>query len=302
MHILLLGCGAWGRVILRDLLGLDVTVTVVESDEAARQQALQAGASEALSIIPRPGPYNGVVVATPASTHADVILALDRAGSNVPIFCEKPLADTGANAQRILDREGPPVYVMHIWCYHPGIRKLKQLLDDGTIGQPGMLHSVRTNWTSPRQDVDTLANMAPHDLAILQYLLGEIPPVTCVSAEYLAGVCVGAVISLQAPGGPPCVVEVSNRYGEKRREFRVHGSDGVLVLPDDSSGHLQLVAGSGYLKPDNIEHIDYRGASAMHTQLSAFLAFLGTGNDSALCPVRDGANVVQIIDQIRAMG
>lgn len=301
-RVLLIGCGTWGRLILRDLLAMGVETLVADSDDQALQAALTLGARAAWTPVSGNHECDGVIVATPASSHLAVIEQLDQCGSTVPIFCEKPLADTSAAADRLLERDGPALYVMHIWRYHPGVRKLKELYDSGLIGDLTLVRSVRTNWTSPRTDVDALANMAPHDLSILQYLLGDIPELRYASCEFLDGLIVGATVSLQDKHGPPCLFEVSNRYGEKRREIRLHGTRGVLVMRDEQSGIIDFITGGGFIVPDKTEHHDYAGTSALMTELKTFINYLDDADDSELCSASSGAEVVRVIDQIRLSG
>lgn len=301
-RILLIGCGTWGRLILRDLLAMGVQTIVADNDEQTLHSALSMGARATWTPTSGSHDCDGVIVATPASTHLAVIEQLDQCGSMAPIFCEKPLADNTAAADRLVQRGAPAVYVMHIWRYHPGVRKLKALFDAGLIGELTLVRSVRTNWTSPRTDVDALANMAPHDLSILQYLLGDIPEPRYASCEQLDGVIVSATAALQDEHGPPCIFEVSNRYGEKRREIRLHGTQGVLVMRDEQSGIIELISGSGFIVPDHTELYEYEKSSALMTELKAFIDYLGDADDRELCSVNAGADVVRVIDRIRLMG
>ena len=89
LHLGLVGCGRWGRHILRDLLSLGCDVTVVSGSEVGRQNARNGGATEIVASVEHLPPVSGLVVATPASTHAEVIESLLEV--NVPIFTEKPM-------------------------------------------------------------------------------------------------------------------------------------------------------------------------------------------------------------------
>lgn len=295
----LIGCGVWGRVILRDLLSLGVRVHVIEANAEAAAAAKVQGAHQVSAELHELGAVDGVIVATPATTHAEVITALDAQGSEAPIFCEKPLADNSSGAQVLLDREGPPLFVMHIWCFHPGVRKLKELYQQGLIGELTQIRSARCNWTSPRRDVDTLANLAPHDLSIFQYILGELPEPSSAMAEEIDGQVVGCTVFFKNSDGADCLLDVSNRYAKKRREVRLHGSEGVLVLPDDTAGVVQHIAAGGFIEADSTTDYVYVSVSALITELEAFLDALISGDFSSLCSVRGGAEVVFTIDTIR---
>ncbi len=297
----LIGCGIWGERILRALSDLSVPVAACDIDASRERRALEFGAISFVSQLDALPAVDGYIIATPASTHADVVAKLDELGNQAPLFVEKPLTDTLADARLLLQRTGAPIFVMHIWTYHPGIRKLKRLLESGAVGAPTLLRSTRANWTSPRRDIDTLGNLAPHDLSIFHFLLGSLPRPVYANAEFMSGSLVGCVACLQDPNGPPCILEVSNRYGEKRREVRVHGETGVLVLPDDEGGYINLIRGEGFIVPNQVETIDFSGLSALDTELRAFLEFLEGDRKAPLWDVGVGAEVVQAIHEIRAL-
>ena len=301
LHLGLVGYGIWGQRILENLVSMSVPVTVCDTDPARRRLSLKAGADafvEQLESMPK---VHGYIIATPASTHAAIISRLDDLGNQAALFVEKPLTDSASEAQLLTHRSGPPVYVMHIWTYHAGIRKLKELLESGVIGAPTLLRSTRANWTSPRSDVDSLGNLAPHDLSIFHFLLGHLPHPSNASAEFVNGALVGCVACLQDDDGPPCILEVSNRYSEKRREVRVHGEYGVLVLPDDTTGAINLIRGGGFIVPERTEAISYSGPSALETELRAFLAYLNGDQGASLWDIQVGVDVVRAIDEIRTL-
>jgi predicted dehydrogenase len=162
-----------------------------------------------------------------------------------PFFAKNPSPLTQPKPGPSLTRAGPRLFVGHIWCYHPGVEALAAIARSGELGPVHGLRSTRTNWTSPRTDVDSSWNLAPHDIALAQFILGEIPPPRFALAERLDGRCVGLIGILGSPDQknsdlPWAVFEVSNRHREKRREVRLHCRDGVAVLPDADTGHIEI--------------------------------------------------------------
>lgn len=295
----LIGYGVWGELILRDLANIGVSVVVCDTDPARREAALAGGAEEFYETIEALPNLDGLIIATPASDHAQTIATFDALNNQAPLFVEKPLTATTDDAKTLVERSGAPIFVMHIWTYHAGIRKLKALLESGLIGTPTLLRSTRANWTSPRTDVDCVSNLAPHDLSIFHFMLERLPKLRFAFGETLDSRFVSCVAGLQDANGPPCVLEVSNRYGEKRREFRVHGDDGVLVLPDDSTGAVTLIKGDGFILPEHQEQISYEGPPALETELRTFVAYLNGDPNALLWDVEVGADVVRTIEQIR---
>lgn len=116
----LVGCGHWGKNILRDLIALDVDVVVFVLTEKARDQALQLGAKEAyIGLADIAENVDGFIVATPTVTHADVLDQL--LPYNKPIFVEKPLTSDVQRAHHLMQSGKGKIFVMDKWRYHPGI-------------------------------------------------------------------------------------------------------------------------------------------------------------------------------------
>lgn len=303
MKVTLIGCGIWGSLILKDLLYLGIDVSVIDPNSDHLKSALELGACEGANYIKDVTRTDGIIVATPASTHLEIIKELDAEGNRAPIFCEKPLAHNAVAAKALLNRAStaPPIFVMHIWRYHSGVRKLKELYLEGLIGELTQIRTYRANWTSPRDDVDAINNLAPHDLSIFQFIHGSLPEVSAAVSERIEGKIVGCLGILNDEKSPHCIFEVSNRYGEKRREIRLHGTTGVLVLPDDRSGVIQWIRGAGFIVPKTIEKIPYSKESALRAELSTFIDYLQNGDSSELCSVSEGVSVCIRLDELRQL-
>lgn len=295
----LIGAGIWGQKILKELLALQATVVVIDKNSDCLSNISQG--VDAMSSLKDVDYVDGWIVATPASTHRSVVESLDQMGNLSPIFCEKPLASSSEDAEWFFNRRGCPLFVMHIWTFHAGIRKLKELLLEGVIGELTMIRTNRMNWTSPRTDVDSLTNLAPHDLSIFQYFLGDLPKPIQASGEWIDGELVGCLGVLLGESGTHCVFEVSNRYGEKRREIRLHGTKGVLVLPDDCGQAIQLISGAGNLLPEKIKSFSFDSQSALTEEISSFLKYLKDRDSISLPSCEDGARVVIVIELVRKM-
>lgn len=306
LHLALVGHGIWGRNLLRDLLGLGHTVTVIEPAPLAAEAARAAGATAVFASPEQLPAVDGIIVATPASTHAAVVTAL--AARGVPILCEKPLTTDLAEARDLVARFGARLFVGHIWCYHPGVEALAAIARDGELGPVHGLRTTRTNWTSPRADVDSTWNLAPHDIALAQFILGHIPAPRFAHAELLAGRCVGLLAILgepspasgaSAPATPWAVFEVSNRHREKRREVRLHCRDGVAVLPDADTGHIEITRTGPDGKPV-LETRPVSTESALHRELAAFCAHL-SGGPAPATNAAQGLAVVACLTTLRQL-
>lgn len=235
----LVGCGSWGRHILRDLRALGCTVPVVARSEASVARAAEGGAERVVRDLAALGPVDGVVVATPTSTHADVIEALLPRG--VPVFCEKPLCDDPARARSLAVAAGGRLFVMDKWRYHWGIEALAGLARSGELGAVRGLVAVREQWGSPHPDVDSLWIHLPHDLAIALEVLGTLPPARFAVAETIGDVAVGLHGTLG--GDPWFTVSHSSAANAARRAVRLVCAEGTATLADGYDDAILVARG-----------------------------------------------------------
>jgi predicted dehydrogenase len=293
----LVGCGLWGKLVLRDLLTLGVEVVAADVDPAARAAAVAAGATAVADAAELPA-VDGIIVATPALTHARVVTAILARG--VPVLVEKPFTTNAAEAERLATQGGDRLFVGHTWRYHPGVQLLGEIARSGEIGAIVGLRSTRTNWTSPRTDVDSVWNLAPHDLTLAIEILGSIPTPRAAVAEVHEGRAVGMTALL---GDEPWLVfDVSNRYRDKRREVRVHGRGGVAVMADPESGRLEITRGNLTSSPSTAVNDvrTFSQESALTRELTAFLGFVEGGPPSK-SSATEGVDVVRCVERLRKL-
>lgn len=295
-HVGLIGCGLWGANILRDLLALGARVSVVERGAEARARAEAAGAAafERLEEMPA---VDGIVVATPAATHAEVIAqSLER---GVPVFTEKPFTLDMASAERLAAAAPDRLFVMHVWRYHPGIEALRDLVAEGACGPPEWLRLVRANWTSPRTDVDSVWTMLPHDVSILLEILGHLPEPVAAYAERCGGAANGIVAVLGE--APRAVIETSTRFESKRREVRVHCRDAVLVLHGTDTDRLDIhrLDPAAPTVPSSTA-LRIAKEPALRRELATFLAHL-RGGPAPRSGMQDALKITRTVIALRRM-
>lgn len=298
-RIVVFGCGLWGANIVRDLRVLGARVDVVDPDPRAQRTAVELGARSAPALMP--GAADGVVIASPASAHlanVEAALTLD-----CPLLIEKPLADSAAAAEAMVDRiqaQSRDAHMVDVWRYHGAVGALTRMVADRTVGEVRGLCSQRANWTSPRTDVDTLTNLGPHEISLYRQIFAAEP--RAQAAHFEAGND-GSVVSAWTRLGPApwLISELSNRSPVRVRTLRLHGTDGVALWDADRPSQVLLASGpaDGRLEASVRLIISVDAEPALRAQLRAWLAFLD-GAPPPLTDLQAGLASMQLIQQLRA--
>jgi predicted dehydrogenase len=285
----LAGCGRWGRHILRDLRDLGCEVPVVARSRESRERAAEGGATEIVAALAELQGVEGVVVATPTSTHAEVVeeaLAL-----GVPVFVEKPLTADLASARRLAAAAPDRLFVMDKWRYHPGVRELARIARSGELGEVVGIHSRRVTLGHRYSDVDTVWIHAPHDLAIALEILGELPAPRRAVPELVGGELAGLTAILGE--APWVVIEVSTLAPAHRRELRLVCEGGVAQL-DGGYAESVVVGRVGAIDADSVEHRPVEGELPLLAELRAFVEHLRGGPP----PLSSAAEAVAIVEAV----
>ena len=287
--VLLVGCGRWGRNILRDLASLAQPVIVVDPSEEARAAAAPTARATHpnLEIDER---VCGIIVATPATQHIDAIEQL--AQWEKPIFVEKPLATRIEDGERALALAGERLFVMDKWRYHPGIEALGALARSGELGRVRELRTWRLGRNHARDDVDPIWNLLPHDLSIAREILGYLPPAVSAAAERAAGRVWG--IAARLGTDPLHVVEVSAYRAEHRRRVEVAFDDAVAVLDGECETAIEIRSNEG------CRTLRVAGDVPLKRELKAFLEYLD-GGAPPKSSAHDGVETVRRIAELRRL-
>ena len=178
--IALVGCGYWGKNLCRnfhDLGALSAVVDATKNGQAtARLIAPDLTVASFLDDILNDEQIQGVALATPAETHAELAIQAMRAGKDV--FVEKPMALSISDAeemQKVANETGSILMVGHLLEYHPAVLKLRELINLGELGKINYIYSNRLNFGKVRTMENALWSFAPHDVAVILRLLGQSP-------------------------------------------------------------------------------------------------------------------------------
>jgi len=244
LRIGVIGCGYWGPNLIRNFSHLKDTRVVVCSDldegRLAHMRALYPGVettTDYRQLIARPD-VDAVVVATPPETHCGLTVEALQGGKHV--FVEKPLAITpaeGASMVAEAQRRDRVLMVGHTFVYTAAVNKIKEVIDSGELGDILYISTTRVNLGIFQENINVLWDLAPHDVSILNYVLGGMPEsVSTQAGSYIRPAVEDvAFLTLRYPNRVMAHVHVSWLNPNKIRSTTVVGSRKMLVYDDVSA-------------------------------------------------------------------
>jgi UDP-2-acetamido-3-amino-2,3-dideoxy-glucuronate N-acetyltransferase len=252
-RVAVIGCGYWGKNLVRNFAELGALAAICDPDRAAAGQLADrhgCAVAEFASALCDPA-IDGVAIAAPAVLHADLATQAIEAGKHV--FVEKPLALTVAEAEALCalaDRHDRRLMVGHLMQYHPGFIKLRDLVRDGALGRLQYLYSNRLNLGKVRREEDILWSFAPHDLSMILSLVEQEPvEITAQGGYYLhKRIADVTTTTLAFPGGEQAHVFVSWLHPFKEQKLIVIGDRAMAVFDDGQPWDRKLL-----LYPHRIE-------------------------------------------------
>ncbi|MEI8349149.1 MAG: Gfo/Idh/MocA family oxidoreductase [Candidatus Omnitrophota bacterium] len=238
-NIAMVGLGAWGKNILRNLYELKAIRVACDCNldtlRERKKEFPDIAYTATFDDILKDNAVTAVCIATPASTHYKLAkMALD---AHKDVFVEKPLAFNvkhGRELMRIAEKKKKILMVGHILQYHPAIIRLKSLLEEGALGQVQYIYSNRLNIGKLRVEENILWSFAPHDISVLLMLIGSEPlRVDCFGASYInKGISDVTMTTLEFKNNIKAHIFVSWLHPFKEHKLIVVGSKAMAVFDD----------------------------------------------------------------------
>lgn len=235
-----IGYGYWGPNIVRNLMNLDgVEVhSIAEISPAARARAQKAypglkvtSSSEDVLTSPE---IDAVAVISPVWTHYELAKAALENGKHV--FVEKPFTSKSCQGQELIElaeRKNLTIMVDHTFLFTGAVRKIKQLLDDGALGNLYYYDSTRVNLGLFQHDCNVLWDLAPHDLSIMDYLIkGDPEAIVATGQGHLNGHEDVAYMTLYFPEKVIAHINVNWLSPVKVRTTLIGGEKRMVVWND----------------------------------------------------------------------
>jgi predicted dehydrogenase len=241
LRVAVAGLGYWGPNIARNLAALPGVELGWCCDESAASRERHAAAfprtrfTGDIDEVLADDTVDAVALATPVPTHAPLALRVLAAGKHC--FVEKPMAQSAADAEAVLAAARDArrtLMVGHLLEYHPGVVKLKQLIDDGELGRVLYIYGNRLNLGKLRADENALWSLGAHDVSVLLRLAGEEPhEVEARGESYMReGIEDVVFCFLRFPSGLSAHLHLSWLDPHKERRFTVVGQSRMATFDD----------------------------------------------------------------------
>jgi predicted dehydrogenase len=324
LRVGVIGCGYWGPRLVRNFVSIlnEGMRAVADTDQRrldviTEQYPFIRTATDPMELI-ESRDIDAIAIATPAHTHFDLAQATIAAGKHVLI--EKPMTDSVQSSVRLIDlAEQAKVVLMvdHTFIYTGAVRKMKEIVNSGELGELYYFDSVRVNLGLFQHDVNVLWDLAPHDVSIMDDIIGKSP--IAVAAHGVAHMNYGqnkmediAYLTVYYPDNLIGHIHVNWLAPVKIRRTLIGGSKKMIMYDDTEPAEKVKVYDrgvelSGYDDPTNLYKalVSYRmgdmyaphleQVEALRREVEHFVDCIETGAK----PETDGyagLNVVRILD------
>jgi predicted dehydrogenase len=255
LSVAVVGLGYWGPNLARNFDALpDAVLRWICDGDAERLERMRVrfpGARRTTSLdeVLADPDTDAVVLATPVPTHAPLARRVLEAGKHC--FVEKPLAQSVAEAEEVVAAAKAAkrtLMVGHLLEYHPGLVRLKELVDAGELGRLFYIYGHRLNLGKLRADENALWSLGAHDVSVVLRLAGE-EPVECsaVGESYMRDGIEDVVFAyLRFPSGLAAHLHLSWLDPHKERRFTVVGSRRMATFDDMETERKLTVYDKGF--------------------------------------------------------
>src|SRR5213080_4251465 len=313
-----IGYGYWGPNVVRNLRSLDGCQVggVCDQSPAALKRVNQTYPDLAVTTqtaeLLTSAEIDAIAVVTPVCTHFELAKAALENGKHV--FVEKPFTSTSQQAEELVDlaaRKNLTIMVDHTFLFTGAVRKIRELIDDGVLGDLYYYDSTRVNLGLFQHDVSVIWDLAPHDLSIIDFLIQSKPEAVLATGQaHLNGLVDVAFITIYFPNNTIAHLNVNWLSPVKVRTTLIGGEKRMLVWNDLEADEKLKVYDKGVQMTNRQGVYDllvsYRSgdmwaprveqSEALKVELDYFLECVAKGRT----PLNDGAAGLRVVKMLEA--
>jgi len=308
--ICVIGTGNWGMNHVRTLAELEALGGIVELDALKRKKVEEQYSDiEIFDSVINATKYgfDGFTIATPPESHFMI-------GKNVleygyPVLIEKPMTLNVGESLELVDlanRKNLPLMVGHLLLFHPAIRKIKSMIQEGKIGNLQYIYSNRLNLGRVRTEENVFWSFAPHDISIFQYFVEKQPKdIFAKGSSFISDqIADTTIMMLEYPGNISAHIYVSWLHPFKEHRLVVIGSEGMITFNDSDEGKplkyhnksVKLENGNPVYSDGNVKEIDYEKSMPLTNELEYFLECVN-GKTPEIADGNNGVEVLKILQK-----
>ncbi len=314
-----IGAGYWGPNLIRNFMQLSrstvVNVADLDLDRLKHVKKLfpTINTTRGYQDIIQDPDIDIVAIATPVHTHFKFASEALAAGKNV--FVEKPLTASVEEARGLIElaaKNQKKLMVGHTFLYTAAVRKMKEIIDSGELGDIYYINSQRLNLGLFQKDINVLWDLAPHDISIILHLLGKQPlSVNAVGASHInPSIEDIALLSMQFADNLVAFIQTSWLDPDKVRRITVVGSKKMMIFDDvqptekiriydksvEGPKHYDTFAEFQYsYKYGDIVIPKIGGTEPLSTELNHFIDCI-LNNEEPLSNGQNGLEVVAVLE------
>ncbi len=311
------GLGQWGKKLARNLGELADLAWLCDLDDLRRSELSSrypsARVTQSLDDVLEDDTIDAVAIATPVPTHYELARRVLEAGKHV--FVEKPPAMRGVEMEELCElaeARGRVLMPGHLLLYHPGIQKLKEIVDSGDLGDVLCVYGNRQNLGTIRTHENALWSLGVHDLSVLLYLVGEEPNELLARGNAFLNPRVEDIVFcyLTFPSGKIAHLHLSWLDPHKIRRITVVGRDKMAVF-DDMEPERKVTVYDKAPEEPTTTYGEWRTRTGdiyspkvpllepLRLECQHFLRLVA-GEGDPLKAARDGLLVVRALEQLQA--
>lgn len=319
INIAVVGCGYWGPNLIRNFHSLPGSnlkvVSDIDTDRLAHMKSLYSDITTTTDYndIVDSTEIDAIVIATPVHLHYELAQKSLQAGKHT--FIEKPMASSTSECRELIklaDEKNLKLMVGHTFIFTPAVRKIKEIIQSGELGDMCYISSQRLNLGLFQKDINVAWDLAPHDISIMLYILEQMPvSVNCQGkANVSSGIEDITNMTINFSDGGFATIQSSWLDPNKIRKMTFVGSKKMLVYDDteplekikiydkrveappyyDSFGEFQYSYHYGDMNAPYLKQTEPLKMECQH-----FLDCINTGDRPESCG-REGMKVVQILE------
>ncbi len=307
-QICVVGAGRWGKNHIRVLHELGALGGIVEVDTQRLEEQLKIYPVQGFTNLEDALKQNfdGYTIAAPAPLHYELAKRIIEHGKAVMV--EKPMTLSAESSKKLVDlakKHKVQLMVGHVLLFHPAIRKIKEEIDQGKIGDLYYLYSNRLNLGTVRTEENVFWSFAPHDVSVLDFLVGESAiHIQSKGSKFLQqNVYDYTMTQLSYPNNIHAHIFVSWLHPFKEQRLVVIGSKGMITFEDSSATkeirfydkHIEFEQGIPIKIENPTELISYEPKQPLSEELRYFVENLD--KTIAIADGKSGYEVVKVLEK-----